>query len=194
MSTSSSASSSTCRQDGNPTYRLMDKRTPTAGTTRRHAFPQLGDTKADPMSRLDILDVLASIWIEIWHRLRWDEHSNSSPERMPTRRRKSDDFASSRSWSDPFGPGCRTTYRASARRVSALRASIPIAGAPGGSPARVRTPESAGSLQRRRSRHASHLRPFVPFARPRPVSSRCRLTVPRPRSGDGNRRLHWEPG
>ena len=32
---------------------------------------------------------------------------------------------------DPFGPGCRTAYRASAGRVSALRASIPIAGAGG---------------------------------------------------------------
>ena len=48
----------------------------------------------------------------------------------------------SRLLGDPFGPGCRTTYRASASRGSALRASIPIAGANGDLAARHRPASS----------------------------------------------------
>ncbi len=48
--------------------------------------------------------------------------------------------------SDPLGPGCRAPHRASASRVSALRASIPIACAIRGLAHRIDRPAATGRI------------------------------------------------
>ena len=57
---------------------------------------------------------------------------------------------------DPFGPGCRAPHRASASRVSALRASIPIAAAIAASRCRVLGPTAAGDGHHRHPRPPYH--------------------------------------